>query len=400
LSPVFSFFYPEAKVRMKRIHIRGLSILLLCIAVVIVPPVTTIAAPSYKSIDLYKVSNDASQLGFPGGTAAAGQSVDAGYILSSPHARLWIGPAGNLVDLNPTNLAGFDFSQAEATDGVHQVGHGQGSGNGIANHALLWSGTANSAIDLHPITLSGFDESQAHGTGGNQQVGDGSGSGTAGAPHALLWTGTALSAVDLNPTNLGIQRSSAFATDGIHQVGTGDGHALLWSATATSAVDLHPMINGYFYSAAYGTRGNQQVGYGSIAMVPGDHALLWSGTAASAVDLHPTNLDTFFVSQAFDTNGSRQVGFGINSTFKHHALLWSGTPDSAVDLHLLLPSIFLGGASNASTIDANGNVFGIAIDSNNKAHVVEWIPIPEPTSLALAIPGILALLVYHSRRRD
>ena len=61
-----------------------------------------------------------------------------------------------------------------------------------------------------------------------------------------------------------------------------------------------------------------------------------------------------------------------------HAFMWSGTADSAVDLSPLLP--FSAVDSHAYSIDAHGNVFGVASDLNGTVHAVEWSPVPEPST--------------------
>jgi hypothetical protein len=316
------------------------------------------------------------------------------------HAVVWNGPDGAVVNLSPTN---FFTSFAFGTDGVHQVGYGTDSTHflpGVGpvysnSHALLWSGTADSVVILDP---PGYREVSATGVHGSQQVGSGSSIvDTNIVYHALLWNGTANSFVDLHPTNLsGFDDSYAHGTDGSQQVGYGKGegtsgnfHALLWSGTADSAVDLHPTkLSGLDQTYANATSGVQQVGYGFSTGFVG-HALLWSGTADSAVALQPTNLSGFDDSYAIGTDGVHQVGYGDDATGNPHALLWSGTADSAVDLNLLLPAGF--SSSRADAIDAHGNIFGVATDSNFNIHAVEWVQVPEPATLLMLLVGILTM---------
>ena len=356
---------------------------------------TRLPAQSYRGIDLYTLTFEPPASTSP---ASGGQVVGTATMLGIDHAAL-NGPGSQVVDLNPTNL-GFIHSYASGTNGAQQVGKGSGDVTGGYLHALLWNGTANSAVDLHPTKLTGFNESQAIGTDGVQQVGFATTTGD--SDHALLWSGSADSAVDLHPTNLsGFNNSQAFGTDGVHQVGEGGitsstEHALLWTGNASSAVDLNPL--NFRVSVAYGVNGSQQVGlgYGS-GMNGASHALLWTGTASSAVDLSPTNLSGFEYSRAMATNGTRQVGSGFGSaTDNDHALLWSGTADSAIDLHLLLPGDFT--YSEAYTIDANGDVFGIAADDTTHTyHAVEWMPLPEPAGIVLAALGFLGIVIRCPR---
>jgi hypothetical protein len=177
------------------------------------------------------------------------------------------------------------------------------------------------------------------------------------------------------------------------QVGNGSGHALLWTGTAASVVDLNP--SGFDSSQAYGVGGGQQVGEGIPSGGGAFHALLWSGTAASAVDLNPSG---FYSSDAKATNGQLEVGTGqASSTSDGIAMLWSGTAASAVNLQTLLPASNTWTDSEADSIDAQGNIFGIAtgmVDGNAEPFAVEWSPVPEPSTFALAVLafGLLVLL--------
>ena len=142
---------------------------------------------------------------------------------------------------------------------------------------------------------------------------------------------------------------------------------------------MHPTnLAGYSDTFAFGVGGNQQVGVSGGSATGGqDHAFLWTGTAASAIDLHPTNLTEFVASIAYGTNGVHQVGYAAGNNGSH-AILWSGTADSAVDLNSLLP--FASSDSTAYSIDAQGNIFGIANGAGG-LHAVEWSPVPEPAAV-------------------
>jgi hypothetical protein len=108
----------------------------------------------------------------------------------------------------------------------------------------------------------------------------------------------------------------------------------------------------------------------------------------------------FQVSTAYSTNGINQVGFATGNGIGGHAILWSGTADSAIDLNSLLP--FQSGSSTAYTIDAQGNIWGIANDMQGNLHAVEWSPVPEPATCALFAAGALGLLAVrlHLFRRS
>lgn len=174
------------------------------------------------------------------------------------HALLWTGTAASAVDLHPTNLGAGTvyYSQANDTNGTKQVGYANGDPTSFFDHAIMWSGAANTAVDLNPTNLTGYDNSYAYSlsSSGNHQVGYGNGSATSGNDHALLWSGTSGTAVDLNPTNLtNFTRSYANGCDDTVQVGYGfhttdsANHALAWVGTASTAIDLQsllPTING------------------------------------------------------------------------------------------------------------------------------------------------------------
>jgi hypothetical protein len=358
------------------------------------------AAPIYKGIDLYPLmapsgfSSAGPPSPFPQ-VASAGRVVGDGTYIATGlhHAFLWSSPSGAAVDLSPTNLSGFDTSSALGTDGVQEVGSAGSSALNIG-HAVLWNGTPSSAVDLNPTNLSGSWNSVALGVAVNQQVGAGTVSGNSGRAHALLWSGTANSAIDLHPTNPVYIQSRAFATDGAHQVGdanygadSGSTHAMLWSGTANSVVDLEPTnLSGFGPTIAYGVGGAKEVGYGTAGNGL-DHALLWSGTASSAIDLNPTGLGDLDVSYAYATDGTHQVGWGyphLNSALQR-ALVWSGTATSAIDLQQFLPTALT--YSRAFSIDAQGDIFGTALDSSFQTRAVEWIPVPEPAAWVLFALG-------------
>ena len=319
---------------------------------------------------------------------ASGQAVGEASSTSTYHAMVFNG--GVVTDVNP---AAFLKSEALGTNGINQVGYGFLTSTGVS-HALLWSGSAASAVDLNPT--SGFNGTFAYGTGGIQQVGNGTNS-SSGSMNALLWSGSAASVVNLQPTT-GFGSSAAFGTDGVQQAGygyitSGPTHALLWSGTAASVVDLNPVSGAG--SVAYYTFGGQQVG---VLANGSSHAMVWNGTAASAVDLNPTNLTGFTTSYAYGTNGIQQVGTGsgiaTGGDSHQHALLWSDTSNSAIDLGALLPSSIV--SSEAYSIDATGNVFGIATDSSGVYYATEWSAVPEPSATVMLAIAAVAFLCSHA----
>jgi hypothetical protein len=252
----------------------------------------------------------------------------------------------------------------------------------------MWTGTPGSVIDLTP---AGDTNSLANGTDGTYEVGEGQQSG--GTSHALMWAGSNV-AVDLHPA--AYDTSLAFAVKDGRQVGTasiaGAQHAMLWTGTAASAVDLHPST-GFINTFARGTGGSQQVGdgYGPATggnTIDSDNALLWTGAAASLINLNPAG---YQLSEAIDTNGVTEVGFAnVTVTSAPDAVAWNGTASSYVNLQSFLPSDLT--SSIAFTVDASGNIFGAAFDTNNGTYAIEWSPVPEPSAaMFLSMLGVSLL---------
>ena len=369
------------------------------------------AGAPYQAIELYPLSappgalgaNDSRSPQVVSGGQAVGSVRISGSSTGPPdqiidHAAVWTS-AEVPVDLNP---AGFATSLAEATNGMRQVGSAAVNPSG-PSHAFLWAGTSASGIDLHPTNIASVVSSQGSGisVNGAQQVGELQY--TDRANHAALWNGTPLSVVDLNPQ--GFDDSGAFGSDGTHQTGQAfnfrngqfsNFHAILWSGSAALAVDLHPA--GYLSSSATGVSGDQQVGSGTTPPANGDsppiHALLWRGTADSVVDLNPSQFGSDAQSAAAFTNGTQQAGYYILSSGGQRAMIWSGTPGSAVDLGSLLGARF--SDSTAVSIDAIGDVFGIAHGPIGNATAIEWIPVPEPSCLCFLV---IAVAMALARRR-
>ena len=329
--------------------------------------------------------------------AGAGQAVGTGRIPGSAyptdtHAVLWPKIGGG-VDLHPP---GFRHSAALGTDGLRQVGHGNGPPTRFARHALLWRGSAADYVDLHPAGT--WNDSVARAAAGDQQVGNINNYFYTTyerdiVEHAALWRGSAASVFDLHPRGIGCERSYANDTDGRRQVGygyfpssenTAPYRALLWSGTAASAVVLHPP--GFTHSFAEGVGGDEQVGRAFDARSAGHtRALLWRGTASGVVSLHPAG---YVETSALATNGTLQVGFGSTPAAgqSSHALLWSGTAESVEDLHSLLPAEFAEGSSIAHDIDAEGNIVGMAQRPDGSTVAVLWRRVtgsPAPTRAQL-----------------
>ena len=353
---------------------------------VVMPACIALAAVNafggYTAVDLYTITppagvTDSRPSMLPWGAADGQVAGEGAGTVDIFHAILW-NSSGVPADLHPV---GAVRSSLDSTNGIQQVGSAQ---FGSYLHATLWSGTAASAIDLNP---AGYDRSEAIGVGGNQQVGEAGKVGPPAFTHAFLWTGTAGSGIDLNPA--GATTSYGVGTDGVHQAGfassdTRPDHAIMWSGTAASAIDLSPTnLPGFDSTYALAVRGAVQVGWGANGE---NDALLWRGTPDSAVDLNPSQLGSSN-SYAWATNGIQEVGEMYPLDGLKHAVVWSGTAGSAVDLKQFLPADWKNSA--AYSIDAAGNIFGLAADATGHEHAVEW-QVPEP-SVAMMLPLLLLL---------
>ncbi|MDQ2986792.1 MAG: hypothetical protein M3R13_08740 [Armatimonadota bacterium] len=122
-------------------------------------------------------------------------SQQVGKVQTAPkgisHAALWSGTSESFVDLNPDGFAG---SEARGVAGGEQVGKGNFGGNG---HALLWFGSSQNYVDLNPGPNNEWG-SEAEDTNGRHQVGLVRAVATGFQFHAARWTGTPGSFFDLH----------------------------------------------------------------------------------------------------------------------------------------------------------------------------------------------------------
>ncbi len=289
-------------------------------------------------------------------------------------------PGGSLVNLNPPAYFG---SSAVGLWGNQQIGNFNEAEYTYYNskthryvtvytvHAILWNGSDKNFVDLHPAALTADNnttgaavQSWGVGVSNGQQVGYATDS--SGYDHPVLWSGTASSVVDLLPTVW--YDGVTTAIDNGFEVGYGTSglvtHAGFWTGTAASFVDLQPAtMNTGQSTLAYGVdeKHNTEVGtldipvqeVGYYGYTP--NAVLWNGTADSMTDLNPTG---YAYSEAFGAGGGLQVGYGAATNENEHACVWSGTAASFTDLHQFLPAGYV--SSKATSIDAAGNIFGIA----------------------------------------
>jgi Divergent InlB B-repeat domain len=277
-------------------------------------------------------------MGVDGGDES-GFAEQQSYATTISHAYLWHGSSSG-VDLHPTGM--HTFSRSLGTKGGEQVGYGSSLaypvGDTLGYHstskALRWRGTAASVVSLHP---AGFDASEALATNGVQQGGWGYvGADPSTRLHALLWTGTAESAVDLHPA--GYVDSKITAMTETLQVGeawvgvTGAvgsvRHALVWTGTAASVVDLNQYLPaGYKHAVATGVDANGNVVgfayntyYQGLTTSPDAIAVVFApgqapATSLSAISLSSTNAAPGDSVTATVTLGGPAPSGGVNLNF-------------------------------------------------------------------------------------
>ncbi|WP_374087263.1 hypothetical protein [Methylomicrobium lacus] len=360
--------------------------ILLLTAVVLATATGAVQAQTYTSIDLTPNSPLSTANGISTG-GAAGYSADTASF-GAIRATFW--EDANQIDLHPAFLddpvkAVKGRSSVQGSADALQVGWGAGPGTNNRSVPLVWTGTAASATTL-PLP---FDNAggQALATDDSQIVGYGTPlikDGTAfGPPHAVVWDAMTQAAIDLGDAGNGAQ---AIGVGGGLQVGyviKGTANAALWSGSAKSLLVLHPKDAAA--SVAYGTDGVLQVGYSGYDIrvrseAPKGNkdkrfnfATVWSGTAASALVIHPY---PFTHSYAAAVNGPWIAGYAGDDSKRstpayYHAIVWDSTNYQPTDLNTYLPAAFVG--SQAFSVDAQGNVAGVALTADGQRHAVVWM---------------------------
>ncbi len=212
------------------------------------------------------------------------QHVGSAWIGGIQKAGFWQGTTAQFTSLAP---AGYSWTGAYGTDGVHQVGSGVTTQS--QNRALLWSGTAASVKVLNPPTSVG---AFAYAMAAGRQVGSARFAPTYTEDFAGFWSGTASSWTLLSaPAGYSSSVAQAISPDGQTQSGfavgaTGVNWACLWHSTADSFTRLHP--EGYLGSSVLKADGTYQAGWTIAAYGTGQRAALWSGSQASFVNLSET----------------------------------------------------------------------------------------------------------------
>ena len=294
-----------------------------------------------------------------GTSVATSVVVGSGSASNTTHAYLWTGgTASNSFDLNPT---GYSYSTANGVIGSAgassvTVGYGSGTATSGDSHALLWTGSTTTAIDLNPTNLANIESSQATAISGTSgaSVTVGIGFTPSGVAHALLWNNTSASAIDLTGS-LTTAVAEGVSGTGSTSVTVGYGlgsdnsfHALLWTGASSTAQVL--VSTGFSSTFAYGVSGtgasSRTVGYG-VDSQSNSHALLWIPSSASAIDLDqylPTNFTSTYtstVAQGVDSHGDI-VGQGTDNQGHTAAFILNlGTAPEPGSVALLVPGALL-----------------------------------------------------------
>lgn len=304
---------------------------------------------SASAVDLHPSGFNFSYCTSVDGGDQGGFAEQQSYFVTMSHAMLWHGSSA-AVDLHPAT--GHTYSRVMAVRNGQQAGYGSTlaypygdySGYHTASKALVWSGSAASVVELHP---AGYDSSEALATNGVQQ-GGWAYRAVEGRSHAMLWSGTAASALDLHPS--GYTDSKITAISGDRQVGEGwtgipgalgsIRHALVWTGSTNSVVDLNQFLppgykhavatgideQGHITGYAYNTYiQGMGVGGDSIAVVfaPGQAP----SSALSSITLNPSNVapgDAF--SAAVALGGPAPSGVTLSFLSTNPAVLAAPAP--------------------------------------------------------------------------
>ena len=347
---------------------------------------SAIAQRTYTAIDLTPAGS--------GAATAIGTTGVGGYTGTVPaafsgQATLWTSTGS--VNLHPAFLDGAAArSTVAAIANGLQVGSGAGVSTGNRNVPLAWTGSSASATVLNiPIPNAG---GQATATDGLQIVGSALGldrdGTTLGTQHALIWDVASGSAVDIGDTAvlLGVA-----AGQQVGWVAKGTANAALWRGTKSYTL-LHP--KNAVLSVANATDGTRQVGYAGFDVrvrqeaVKGNKdkrfnwAHAWTGTSATALNIHPyaSNADgaLFEHSYALSVAGQWIAGYATDlaktgTPAYNRAVVWDAAYQ-ITDLSAFLPAGFIG--SQASAVDANGNIAGVMTRADGTRHAVLWVPNP------------------------
>jgi hypothetical protein len=363
-------------------------------------PLAASAQAQYQFVDLAPNNTPAAAYGAlvtPDGNQQDGAYSPTPATSGQPtEAAIFNGSGGPIVDLGPGLVAGGYIDPG----GVHQVGAQQASSSGPQT-ATIWSGSASSAISLQPPGWysAGAGSGYYSAATGAQQLGNGTQT-KGGINQALLWSGTAASFVDLTPagwTGSGGYASFATTTGG-EQVGTvtnaqNQTYAAVWSGNASSFINLNPSGSTLSYAlgaAATPSGGRLIVGTADFGTL---HPIVWlSSDPENFVDLDSLVGDGELVA----TNGRLVLGYASRP------FVWDSQTGSVTYLSSYTPSTDY--FPDGTAIDADGDVVGsVATIPPGETepvenHAVEWVAIPEPTTVAW-LGMVAAVLTSRMKRR-
>jgi hypothetical protein len=282
----------------------------------------------------------------------------------------WEGTPDSFVNLTPPDSAGGTI--LDSVGGV-QVGWWwwpYPCGTGLtcySKQAARWAGTPESFDNLQ---VSGWEYSQANATDGEIHVGTKSTDDEVGNTfaHAVIWTPPNYTSVDLHPPGTIASKSFGSAIDNGHQYGSYHTpfpgpvvKAAMWTGSAESFADLHPpgAASSWIYCAGDG----QQAGraeFGADQQVG-----IWADSPLTFLPLAP---GCGFGCSLNDCAGGLQAGVRLG-----HATLWASSADLAVDLHDALPADFTASIAQAIWIDPEGPIHVVGSAYNATAERTEAI---------------------------
>ena len=202
--------------------------------------------------------------------------------------------------------------------------------------------------------------------------------------------------LDLGDLPGGIDDSSAGAINNLMQVvgassATDGQHAFLWTPT-DGMTDLGTLLGSAGNSRALDINSKSQV-VGSSSTATVDHAFLWTSDGGMQ-DLGSLAADASSRAVAINNHGN-VIGDSNGSVF-----IW--TPSGGMqDLHTLLDStgtgwtlLAVGGINNYNQIVG----YGLNPDGDQRAFLLT--PVPEPSTIVLAVIGAAGLIAFGYRKRS
>jgi probable HAF family extracellular repeat protein len=324
------------------------------------------AATQYSILDLGDLG-----AGFSEAWAINNQGLVAGEALLPVagqvyHAFLW--QAGTMNDLGTSGgqlSRAFSINSAGTVSGWAQTS----SGNSLP---ALWNGSAVTQLP----TLGGSSGTAWSINDAGIAVGGSSLSG--GGSHASLWSaGTVRDLGTLGGTiSVAYDINNGGAAVGTAYNGAGQERAVLWGDSGP--IDLGSLSGGQWIAASAINDSGEVILWGTPQGASRYQAAFWNGNPLSPV----LDLGSFGSGQSF-AYGLNNLGYVVgadDSDGPWNAFVWDGTEKTKLGT--------LGGISGtAYGINDYGVIVGYATDASCSTHAVEWLPVPEPTSLLVGLLG-------------